>query len=209
MLHVRRYRRRSSRSDVRENRRQHRLHHRSIDSELLAQRQERDCVCQAATKGGYAMTRLPHVSHVELVRQIIDAGVKALALKWHPDVGGSHERMAELNGCAGELRALFPAKAARKRRPPRPDLECPTCQSDRLLRRGDITLAERNTSSGRAAVAATGSKANGLPETMRTPRSPQRPPANRHILTTDNTNPKGFITVEIYSLTSAVKRAPQ
>ena len=57
------------------------------------------------------------MSETALARQIIDAGVKALALRRHPDVGGSHESMTELNACAAELRALFPAKPARKRRP--------------------------------------------------------------------------------------------
>lgn len=51
-------------------------------------------------------------------RQIIDAGVRALALKLHPDVGGSHEGMGELNACAALLRALFPKpKPVRKLRP--------------------------------------------------------------------------------------------
>ena len=51
-------------------------------------------------------------------RQIIDAGVRALALKLHPDLGESHEAMTAMNTCADQLRRLFPTpKPERKLRP--------------------------------------------------------------------------------------------
>ena len=52
-----------------------------------------------------------------LTRQIIDAGIRAMARALHPDAGGSHEAMLELNSCADTLRRTFPKpKPVRKRR---------------------------------------------------------------------------------------------
>jgi hypothetical protein len=58
------------------------------------------------------------VSNDELFkRQIIDAGVRAMALKLQPDAGGSHEAMVQLNRCAADLRRVHkPPKPVRKMR---------------------------------------------------------------------------------------------
>lgn len=59
-----------------------------------------------------------------LKRQIIDAGVRAMSLKLHPDTGGSHEAMLALNRCAAELRHAYPQpKPVRKKRKPSKSVE--------------------------------------------------------------------------------------
>jgi hypothetical protein len=39
-----------------------------------------------------------------LILQIIDAGTRAMALKLHPDAGGSHDAMSRLTVCKERLR---------------------------------------------------------------------------------------------------------
>jgi hypothetical protein len=52
-----------------------------------------------------------------LKRQIIEAGIRAMAGVLHPDTGGSHEAMLGLNRCADDLRRAFPKpEPVRKKR---------------------------------------------------------------------------------------------
>jgi hypothetical protein len=42
-----------------------------------------------------------------VAQQIIEAGYRALAMKLHPDAGGNHDDMVELNATAEKLRRSF------------------------------------------------------------------------------------------------------
>jgi hypothetical protein len=58
----------------------------------------------------------PHPDERVYGHRMIDIGYKALAMKLHPDKGGSQEDMARLNRVRDRLRWVFPSRFSK---PPR------------------------------------------------------------------------------------------
>jgi hypothetical protein len=54
-----------------------------------------------------------HLAELSVAEQIITAGYKALAAKLHPDAGGDHDKMVELNASAEKLRHILLEEADR------------------------------------------------------------------------------------------------
>lgn len=47
-----------------------------------------------------------------VAQEIVGAGLRSLARRYHPDKGGSHEDMLKVNACADWLRAVIDGRAA-------------------------------------------------------------------------------------------------
>jgi hypothetical protein len=47
-----------------------------------------------------------------VARELVGAGLRSLARRYHPDAGGSHNEMIRVTACADWLRALIDGRAA-------------------------------------------------------------------------------------------------
>ena len=63
----------------------------------------------------YERHKIEQALRRKLMRQIIEAGYRTLAVKMHPDVGGSHENMERLSAVRDEMMQMYELRKPRHR----------------------------------------------------------------------------------------------